>query len=279
MNMNINHVKPGQPTPGLAGTEGTGKIVVQGKSTQEINPLTVELQVDAPPPRLFSMDASGLPPSKVYGEQTWDEAVEELGQLVNLAATSSGDEQQLTLASAMRALKALMLKNRESESALRDQQILQGYDLKLKSIEQDLTTAKWQLAAGLVKGGLEVASGAVGMYGAAAQMNMLVKQQAWGLSDDRTASNMIDAVGQNFRSQSQVLSGMGAMASSGLEYGASNSKAEADKMRAEAEKLQQFQSQTNDRFSLAREVMMEVIRTEKEINDAMTQAVNKRLSV
>ena len=277
--MNINQVKPGQPAPTLSGTEGTGKTVVTGRSTQEINPLSVELQGDASPPRLFSMDASGLPPSKVYGEQSWDEAVEELGQLVNLAATSSGDEQQITLASAMRALKALMLKNRESESALRDQQILQGYDLKLKSIEQDLTTAKWQLASGIVKGSLDIASGAVGVLGAAKQSSMLGQQRSLGMTDDANLTGMIDAVGRGTQGKSQILSGMGGLVSSSLDFGASLSKAEADKLRAEAEKMQQFQNQTNDRFNLAREVMMEVIRTEKEINDAMTQAVNKRLSV
>jgi hypothetical protein len=64
-----------------------------------------------------------------------------------------------------------------------------------------------------------------------------------------------------------------------LDKKAADARAEADTLRAMADKLSNQLSQTGERFALAREVLLDVLQTEKGIAEATFQAINKRLSV
>lgn len=77
----------------------------------------------------------------------------------------------------------------------------------------------------------------------------------------------------------QGASGSGAIAAAFYDKEAATKRAEGDKLRAMAENVSQLMNQANERVGLAREVLLDVINTQKSANEALSQALNKRLSV
>jgi hypothetical protein len=181
----------------------------------------------------------------------------------------------------MGKVKQMMLKNRESEMSLRDQLRLQVYDLKLKGIEKDLEAADAAFKSALIKGAMDIGSAGINFVGGMKQMGMAAKGLAEG-ADATTASlkaSSAQGLGMMYSGAAQGASGSGGIASAIYDKEAATKRAEGDKLRAMADNVSQLMNQANDRVGLAREVLLDVINTQKSANEALSQALNKRLSV
>ena len=187
----------------------------------------------------------------------------------------------------MAKVKLLMLKNRESELSLRDQMRVQVYDLKLQGIEKDKEAANAAFKSALINGVMGMASAGINLYGGTKQMSLATKAllPAKGLekgAEATTASlkaSYAQGVGMKFSGAAQGASSSGAMAASFADKEVAEKRAEGDKLRAMADSVSQLMNQASDRAAIAREVMMDIISTQKSANEAITQALNKRLAV
>jgi hypothetical protein len=93
------------------------------------------------------------------------------------------------------------------------------------------------------------------------------------------AASAAQAAGNRTQGYAAGLSGTGNVAAAFYDKKAADARAEADTLRAMADKISNQLSQTGERFALAREVLLDALQTEKSIMEASYQAINKRLSV
>ncbi len=179
----------------------------------------------------------------------------------------------------MRMLKELMLKNRERELSLQDQQTLQIYELKLQAIEKDKKAAQAEFVAALIKGGTDFASGGLNMAGGIRGLSALKGAEGMTDAGKSLMASKSQAISGRWQGAGAGVSGAGTIGAAFFEKEAKNLRAEAETLRAKADKLSNMLSQTRERFALAREVFLDTQQTERAVSDAMNAAINKRLSV
>ena len=287
--MSVNGVGSQSPTNYVSNNTDTAPVQAPPTSPSftEIDPFSVQTGYSVEEQMAFDELSGGMPPPGWPPAKSSPEAqkmMDELGAMIKAAGDNSvGADDRPTMAQAMRMLKELMLKNRTSELSLRDQQILQIYDLKLQAIEKDKEAAQAAFVSAIIKGSFEIGSGAVNFAGGVKQGKMAadsMKAKAADKSYDVTPdSNAAQAVGNKTQGMASGMSGIGNIAAAYFDKKAANARAEADTLRAMADKLSNQLAQTGERYALAREVLLDTIQTEKGIMEATYQAINKRLSV
>ena len=239
---------------------------------------------------LFDELSSGMPPpgySPARSSPDLKGGLDELEKLIESAANEPQSTSMASFDTVMAKVKLLMLKNRESELSLRDQMRVQVYDLKLQGIEKDKEAANAAFKSALINGAMGMASAGINLYGGTKQMSLATKAllPAKGLekgAEATTASlkaSYAQGVGMKFSGAAQGASSSGAMAASFADKEVAEKRAEGDKLRAMADSVSQLMNQASDRAAIAREVMMDIISTQKSANEAITQALNKRLAV
>jgi hypothetical protein len=276
--MSVIGVSNQNPSPyvGNAGSAGSAGVQApKGQEIKEISPFSVSADYSFEEQAVFDEFSSGMPPPgwpPAHSSPQAKAMMDELAAMIEAAGSSDplSSEGDVTMAQAMRMLKEIMLKNRASELELRDQQILQVYDLKLQAIEKDKEAAQAAFVASIIKGAADVASGAINVTGGVQQMGSIKN----GASAEAT-----QAIGLKAQGMAAGASGVGTMSAAFFEKQASDARAEADTLRAKADKIGQQLSQTGERYALAREVFLDTQQTEKSILDSAYQAINKRLSV
>lgn len=273
--MTVNGVGGQPPTTYVGNSTGTGPVQSPkgGINFTEIDPFSVQTGYSVEEQMVFDELSGGLPPPGWPPAQSSPEAqkmLEELGAMIQAAGNSpTSREGEISMAQAMRMLKELMLKNRTSELSLRDQQIAQIYDLKLQAIEKDKEAAQAAFVSAVIKGSFEIASGAVNVVGGVRAVRQANADQAILAQSTGTLTQGI----------SSGLSGLGNVAAAFYDNAAAMARAEADTLRALADKLSNQLQQTGERYAIAREVFLDTQQTQKGIDDTNYQTVIKRLSV
>jgi hypothetical protein len=272
--MSVNGVGGQPPTTYVGNSTGTGPVQSPkgGVNFTEIDPFSVQTGYSVEEQMAFDELSGGLPPpgwppakSSPQAQQMMDE----LGAMIEAAASSPrSTEGQLTMEQAMRMLKELMLKNRAGELSLRDQQIAQIYDLKLQAIEKDKEAAQATFRASLFKAGGEIGGGFFNIAGGVKQIGS-VKAGA--------DMNTTQAIGLKAQGMASGATGLGNLIGAFFDKKAADTRAEADTLRAMADKISNQLSQTSERFALAREVLLDLIQTRKSIVEGFNQVITKAL--
>ncbi len=274
--MSVNGVGGQPPSTYVGNSADTAPVQSPkgGLNFTEIDPFSVQTGYSREEQMAFDELSGGMPPPGWPPAKSSPEAQKMMGELGAMIEAAGSDprsnESGPTMAQAMRMLKAIILKNRASELSLRDQQILQVYDLKLQAIEKDKEAAQAAFLATVIKATAEIGSGMINIGGGAKQINS-VKANA--------DINTTQAIGLKTQGMASGASGLGNVVGAFFDKKAADARAEADTLRAMADKLSNQLAQTGERFALTKEFLNDVLQTEKGIMELGFQSVNKRLSV
>lgn len=270
--MSINGVGNQPTTSYVSNTDSSPVQSPTGsKGVKVIDPSSIDTGYSLEEQKVFDEFSSGMPPPGWPPAQSSPDAKQTLQELDELVRSSGIDDQgQISMNQAMRMLKELMIKNRMGELSLRDQQIVQIYELKLKAIEKDKEAADAAFTAAMIRGAAGLASAGINLGGGIMQGKAVFK----GVSAEGSQS-----IGLKTQGMSAGATATGDIAAAFWDKKAATLRAEGDALRAQADKISAQLSQTGERFALYREVFLDVQSTEKSILDATYQALNKRLSV
>jgi hypothetical protein len=272
--MSINGVG-NQPTTSYVSNTDSSPVQspIGSQGVKVIDPSSVKAGYSEEEQRVFDEFSSGMPPPGWPPAQSSPDAkqtLQELDELVRAAGASPlSTEGQITMNQAMRMLKELMIKNRMGELSLRDQQIAQIYELKLKAIEKDKEAADAAFTAAMIRGGAGLASAGINLRGGFMQGKSVFN----GVSAEGS-----QAIGLKTQGMAAGATAIGDIAAAFWDKKAATLRAEGDALRAQADKISSQLSQTNELFALYREIFLDLQSTEKSNLDVTYQALNKRIS-
>jgi hypothetical protein len=225
------------------------------------------------------MPAPGYPPAR--SSPNVQAGLDEIEQLMK-TANNSDSNSVASFSAVMAQVKMMALKNREDEMSVRDKLRLAALDLKFQAIEKDKEAAKTALKSALVKGVFEGVSAGITVVGGIKQIGAASRGLKAGTESPITQQlegSLAQGFGSRYSGSAQAVSAGGTIATGFLDKEVADRRAEAEKLRATADNINQLSSQAGDRMSLNRDLILDTNSAEKSANDAVTQAANKRFSV